>query len=71
MKITSQTKKMLLIVGVLAILALIFINGRFLEGFAAPGGSPCDTNEDCDSSFCQEKEGVKMCAESEVKISSA
>jgi hypothetical protein len=63
------------ILNILIAIAVFYIGyvlfKKTLEGFAAPGGSPCDTNEDCDSNFCDKKEGVRMCAEVKNQISSA
>lgn len=42
---------------------------KIREGFNAPGGSPCDQNDDCESQTCEEKEGIKMCGETQVMMS--
>ncbi len=42
---------------------------KIREGFNAPGGAPCDKPEDCESQKCEEKEGIKMCADVPVQMS--
>jgi hypothetical protein len=62
----SSKKAIQFVIGLLVLYLLFKVIKSTIEGFNAPGGAPCDKNEDCDSSFCQES---KMCAESEVNMS--
>jgi hypothetical protein len=66
-----QKKILNILIGIAVLYFVYSLFKKTLEGFSAPGGSPCDMNEDCDSSFCDKKEGVRMCSEVQNQISSA